>query len=594
MADSTNGNNISTLAFKIDVGDAKNNLKDYKDYMDGLKGTLLELEKGTDKYNEVAKELKDSQQKLNEVMDVAKGKGEAVEGSYDNLSQTMSKLKKEFKATGDEAERASLATRINDINDQLKQMDASVGVFSRNVGNYSQAYQAAFSELLKDTSKMDGLLGTMSKDLKGLIPIIQKTTSTATAGLSGIKKAIAATGIGLLVIALGELVKHFDDLRRAVGITDEKFQDFKDKTLNVFRNIVAAVVGAGNALLQFLIAPIKSFIEVVKGAGQLIKDVFTGNFKAIKDDAKSAGEAVNNALNNGIQFKANYLKGKEFADNLINNIKDNVSKSGPVTVDVEVKLKEVDLSKIDNFIDPAIKARVEAEKQALKEQEELNALSAALDKEAYDAALDALGDFNEKFIQEQKEKREEEERLNQERIDSYFSMAGSISSILGTVADAWLDTIQSQIDAGKMSEAEGKRQFQRIKSLQMSETIINTLAGMTAALTAPSLQSAGPFGWAAAAAQAASILATGIAQVTKIQNTQFGSKSVNGTNITTPNLGNLVNQYNPTYTQNITNNTEMDALANALHKNPIKAYVVESDITYAQNLSNQRKEETTF
>ena len=316
MADQ-NGNNVSTLTFKVDVGDAKNNLKAYKDYVDGLKGSLLELEKGTDKYNEVATELKDAQQTLNEVMDIAKGKGEAVEGSYDQLSKTMSELKREFKATGDAAERANLAVQINDINDQLKEMDASVGVFTRNVGNYGGAFEDAFKNVVQNLSAADGVLGDIAKNTKQLIPLIQKTTKTATVGLTGIKKAIAATGIGLLIVAVSELAAHFDVLRRAVGITDEKFQEFKTNAINVLKNIISGVVGVGNSILQFLLTPIKTTIEAFKGLGNVVKDVFTGNFADIKKHAEEAISGVNNALNNGISFKANYGKGKEFADNLI-------------------------------------------------------------------------------------------------------------------------------------------------------------------------------------------------------------------------------------------------------------------------------------
>ena len=48
----------------------------------------------------------------------------------------MSELKKAFKETNDEAEREALAKQIVKINGQLKNMDASIGNFQRNVGNY--------------------------------------------------------------------------------------------------------------------------------------------------------------------------------------------------------------------------------------------------------------------------------------------------------------------------------------------------------------------------------------------------------------------------------------------------------------------------
>lgn len=588
--------NIETKVLSVDVGGAITNIKEYKQHIDSLKGTLLGLEKGTEQYNAVATELVKEQQKLTEVMDVAKGKGEAVEGSYDNLSKTMSELKKQFKATGDEAERANLALKINDINDQLKDMDASVGVFSRNVGNYSQAYEEAFKTVIGSLDNVDGLLGEVAGNVNSLFPLIKQTTAAATAGLSGIKKAIATTGIGLLIVAVGELAAHFDDVRRAVGVTDEKFQEFKSTVTGVLKTIVAGVVGVGNSILQFLITPIKTFIEVVKGAGTLIKDVFTGNFKKIKEDAVSAGNAVTNALNSGIKFKANFNKGKEFADNLIQDIQDNLNKSdkNPVTVTVQPKLKEVDTSNLNSGEeDVNLKLRQEEEKQALKDQEKLNKEYIDIEKDLYSELNANLDQYNKDYIKKFNEQQEEEARVLEERKNNIKSFVSSTSDIIGMVADAWESSIKSQIETGKISEEEGKKQFEQVKALQTSVAIINTLSAGVAALD-KTLQAGTPWGVAAGIAQMVAVIGTGMAQVAKIQSTTLGTRSSQVTSVTTPNLGSIVNEYQPQYVSNITNNTELDNLANALQKNPIKAFVVESDISNAQGLARQREDETSW
>lgn len=588
--------NIETKVLSVDVGGAITNIKEYKQHIDSLKGTLLGLEKGTEQYNAVATELVKEQQKLTEVMDVAKGKGEAVEGSYDNLSKTMSELKKQFKATGDEAERANLALKINDINNQLKDMDASVGVFSRNVGNYSQAYEEAFKTVIGSLDNVDGLLGEVAGNVNSLFPLIKQTTAAATAGLNGIKKAIATTGIGLLIVAVGELAAHFDDVRRAVGVTDEKFQEFKSTVTGVLKTIVAGVVGVGNSILQFLITPIKTFIEVVKGAGTLIKDVFTGNFKKIKEDAVSAGNAVTNALNSGIKFKANFNKGKEFADNLIQDIQDNLNKSdkNPVTVAVQPKLKEVDTSNLNSDEeDVNLKLRQEEEKQALKDQEIINKEYVDIEKDLYSELNANLDQFNKDYFKKFTEQQEEEARVLEERRNNIKSFVSSTSDIIGMVADAWESSIKSQVEAGKLSEEEGKKQFEQVKALETAVAIINTLAAGIEAFKGITKASGG-WALAAAIAQMVATIGVGMAQVAKIQSTQLGTKSTQVTSVTTPNLGSIVNEYQPQYVSNITNNTELDNLANALQKNPIKAYVVESDISNAQGLTRQREDETSW
>ena len=570
-------------------------LKEYKQYVDNLKGSLLNLDKTSEEYKQKSIELTEAQEHLNEVMAIGKNNGELLEGSYNYLSKQMSDLKKEWKATGDEAERARLGEQINSINNQLKDMDASVGVFSRNVGNYSQAYEEAFKAVIGGLDNVDGLLGEVAGNVNSLFPLIKQTTAAATAGLKGIKKAIATTGIGLLIVAVGELAAHFDDVRRAIGITDEKFQEFKSTVTGVLKTIVAGVVGVGNSILQFLITPIKTFIEAVKGAGTLIKDVFTGNFKKIKEDAVSAGKAVTDALNSGIEFKANFNKGKEFADNLIQNIQDNINKSdkNPVTVTVQPKLKEVDTSNLNSGEeDVNLKLRQEEEKQALKDQEKINKEYLYIEEDLYSELNAILDQYNKDYFKKFTEQQEEEARVLEERKNNIKSFVSSTSDIIGMVADAWESSIKSQIETGKISEEEGKKQFERVKALETAVAIINTLAAGIEAFKG----TIGKTGWglAAAIAQMVATVGVGMAQVAKIQSTQLGTNSTQVTSVTTPNLGSIVNEYQPQYVSNITNNTELDNLANALQKNPIKAYVVESDISNAQGLTRQREDETSW
>lgn len=571
-------------------------LKEYKQYVDNLKGSLLNLDKTSEEYKQKSIELTEAQEHLNEVMAIGKNNGEFLEGSYDYLSKQMSDLKKEWKATGDAAERARLGEQINSINNQLKDMDASVGVFSRNVGNYSQAYEEAFKTVIGSLGDVDGLLGEVAGNVNSLFPLIKETTAAATAGLKGIKKAIATTGIGLLIVAVGELAAHFDDVRRAVGVTDDKFQEFKSTVTGVLKTIVAGTVGVGNSILQFLITPIKTFIEVVKGAGTLIKDVFTGNFKKIKEDAVSAGNAVTNALNSGIEFKANFNKGKEFADNLIQNIQDNLNKSdkNPVTVTVQPKLKEVDTSNLNSGEeDVNLKLRQEEEEQALKDQERINKEYLDIEKDLYSELNSNLDQYNKDYFEKFKEQQEEEARVLEERRNNIKSFVSSTSDIIGMVADAWESSIKSQVESGKISEEEGKKQFERVKALETAVAIINTLAAGVEAFKGITKASGG-WALAAAIAQMVATIGVGMAQVAKIQSTQLGTKSTQVTSVTTPNLGSIVNEYQPQYVSNITNNTELDNLANALQKNPIKAYVVESDISNAQGLTRQREDETSW
>lgn len=345
---------IKTAVLTVDTGGAITNIKDFKGHIDNLKGTLLGLEKGTEEYNTVAKELRDSQQKLNEVMDVAKGKGEAVAGSYDNLVKTMADLKKEWRATGDVVERAKLGEKILSINNQLKDLDASTGNFQRNVGDYSNAFSKAFEVGLKGLSKGDSMVAQLSGDIKNLIPIIKAANTTAVKGLSGVKKAIASTGIGALIIAVGLLITNWDKFLKIIGISDEKFGEFKTKALDVLKNIVSGVVGVGNVLVNAFIAPVKALIQYFTTLGKLAKDFFTGNWKNFKKSVDEGMSGIKDSFKKGFDLKGNYEQGKQAGENFINGISSRL-KSG-----------EGDVKKEGDKIGKAIVSGVDKELEAIQ------------------------------------------------------------------------------------------------------------------------------------------------------------------------------------------------------------------------------------
>ena len=201
----------------VDLGNTTTSLKDYKKHIDELRGSLLQLDSASEEYQKIAQEVKTEQDKLNEVMKVGKTQTDAAEGSYNQLTQTMAELKKQWKATADEAERTDLGKQILDINNQLKELDASTGNYQRNVGDYANAFEQAFDKCLDGITSIDGPLGEIGGMTKQLIPVIKSVNATAVAGLSGVKKALASTGIGLLIVAVGELAAHWEDLKKLVG-----------------------------------------------------------------------------------------------------------------------------------------------------------------------------------------------------------------------------------------------------------------------------------------------------------------------------------------------------------------------------------------
>lgn len=133
-------NSIVKKSIQIDAGNTVRTVKSLKQEISDLRDELLNLEQGTQEYDDVQKQLQEDVEDLNTVMSAHKDQAEVLEGSYQDLQNQLKELKAAWKSTNDEAERDVLGQKINDLNNQLKEMDASIGDFHRNVGNYESAW----------------------------------------------------------------------------------------------------------------------------------------------------------------------------------------------------------------------------------------------------------------------------------------------------------------------------------------------------------------------------------------------------------------------------------------------------------------------
>lgn len=597
---------------RVGTDEAVKSVNDLKENIKMLKQNLGELEIGSKEYQNTLEELKINQNALKDAMFATSASMEDVSASatgvsksYNSLVHLMANLKEEWRSTNDEVRRNELGKQIAEINQELKNMDASVGNFQRNVGNYESGVTglvAKFDQwggILKQmpptlgaTKESIGKVGeTMQlvgkQPILGIIgllaPIIMKITSALQeneTAMDAVKKVMAS-----LQPVFDILEGVLEKIAQGVAKVAEWFVTLMGNSGDTFKNIIAGAVGVGNVLLQYLLTPIRNAIELFKGLGKIIGDVFKGNFKDIKKDAEEAWDGIKDSFVKGFSFKENFNLGKQVGEQFAAGF----GASKPAVVEeaeeigetiaktIETKLAEVNLEKFASELGKKLAAEKSVKDAAAKEQQELNDLVEA-DWEATNEAVDAyFADIQQKEL----ESMERSRALAQARIDSMYMMADATSSVLGSLADMY-----------EADEESAEKNANKIKALRIAEATINTIAGAIGAFTQATATIPPPFGAIVGAAQAAAVTAAGIAQIAQIRKTQVSSSG----GASAPSAGAIVSAPNvDTNLQSVrtlTTASEEERL-NQMAKDQ-RVYIVSSDIEAALGDNRTKVSESSF
>lgn len=218
------------------VADLKNNIKLLKEALNDETMTMEQNKDVLDQLRQNQNELKDAMYQSAKSTDELIAESKTLNGSYNELVHTMAELKMRWREVTDETERAQLGERIKEINDSLKDMDASVGNFQRSVGDYQNSFENAMKYSLGLTKDLGGSIGALSSQTLKLLPVIKTVTKTATAGLKGVKAALASTGIGAIIVVLGTLISkltEFIQKKREATDTTEAFEKAQENARKV-------------------------------------------------------------------------------------------------------------------------------------------------------------------------------------------------------------------------------------------------------------------------------------------------------------------------------------------------------------------------
>ena len=601
------------ILLEVKTLDAVKNVNDLKENISALKHNLGLLDIGSQDYTDTLNALKVSQNALKDAMyatsaslDDVKASATGASESYNSLVHRMAALKEEWRATNDEARRNDVGRQIAEINQQLKDMDASVGNFQRNVGNYESGVTglvAKFDEWGGILKQMPPTLGAAKESIGkvgetmqlvgkqpilgiiGLLaPIIMKITEslkeneTAMGAVKNLMQAIQP----VFDVLQGVIEKVAEGLSKAVGW----FVEFIGQSEGI-KNVLSAVSGVGNAILQYLLAPIKAAVAAFKGLGKIIGDVFKGDWGEIKTHARQAGEEMAEAYKDGFSFKSNFEEGKIAGAKFITGVKakENIEQAKQAGKEIakavndgfnEWEDEQRALADEESF-NEEFQAQLDATEAYQKEQNERMWNNVAERIEMQEAEKDAIIKAKQEETEIVKKMDEEQARS---RVETLMSVADATSGLLSSIADMY-----------ESDEKSAEKNAKKIKNLRIASATIDMLNGAVMAYS--SAQSLGvPLGPVIGGINAAAVIAMGIANINKIKSTNPSGSGASASAaapavVSAPNIDTGLQSV-----RQITTASEEERL-NRMASDQ-RVYILDSDIEAAENRRKTQVEESSF
>lgn len=259
-----------------------------------IKENSTAIAENVSKQQTMKAELRDLKNKLQEMEDA----GKANTAEFNKLAERAGHLNDQI---GDTSNRIRV---LGDDSKYIKAVSQAIGAMA-SAYSVAQGASALFGKenkqveqaLLKVNAAMavaNGIQQIHESLLKdSTLAVVTNTTATkaysfvvgeSTGALKVFRIALAATGIGLVVLAVGALVANWKEF---TGWLTKSFPALETVTkfFSNFRQLAAGTIDA--------------VVGMVKQLGQVMADVFTGNWDKIGEDVKKIGQIASQKFNEG-------------------------------------------------------------------------------------------------------------------------------------------------------------------------------------------------------------------------------------------------------------------------------------------------------
>lgn len=383
----------------IESSESLNTLNNLNARIKELKGTMGDLDITTEEYRQVSEEVT---QLENVKRNAIRGVTAAVEGSYNAYSKELSILQKHRKTLNENTqEYKDMTKRVAELQQKLKDMDADVGVYSRNVGNYSSAFDGlqgavdnAAKKLPQLASGFAGFAAAMVEDIPKIIAQLQAMTAAEesvavgneTMATTGELAGMANTTVGATATAAaaGETAMGTAAVGAAAGVSTLV------KACTSWNVILLALI----TVLQIFADDIQEWIEGLAESESGIKKV-TSSVSLLQDELEENGYGIGESiakvkeLNQAWNDLGDNLSEKErfIAEN--KKVFDELGLSLQNINDAEIFFKE----HTDDYIEAMrLRAKAMAGRKLAAEQYE-KALELEYERVKWKALVDSTEDF---------------------------------------------------------------------------------------------------------------------------------------------------------------------------------------------------------
>lgn len=213
-------------------------LKGYREETERLTASLLNLEKGSKEYSEVLDQIRQRQEKYNQVLGDTRKQSDSNANTIIGLKQKLKELEKEWKTLEVGSKRfKELSAEIKSTRGLIGQLEQDTGNFTRNVGNYAGGFIQAFSAMGMNVSSL------------------QAAFSVATQGAAGFNTALSALAAHPFIAAALVLVGILIKVKDAIA-DNEELSNRWSEAMAVFEPVINGVKivldGLANGLVVLL------------------------------------------------------------------------------------------------------------------------------------------------------------------------------------------------------------------------------------------------------------------------------------------------------------------------------------------------------